>query len=66
MIPVVVMVDDVLSTPAENGSFMAGENGTPDPWVTNLKTSYLRRSSAALVERARRSIMQAWCRQTGD
>ena len=27
-----------LSTPAENCTFMAGENCTPDDWVTNPKT----------------------------
>ena len=28
----------VVSTPAENCTFMAGENCTPDDWVTNPKT----------------------------
>ena len=27
-----------VSTPAENCTFMAGENCTPDDWVTNPKT----------------------------
>ncbi len=28
----------LVSTPAENCTFMAGENCTPDDWVTNPKT----------------------------
>ena len=31
-------LDPQLSTPAENCTFMAGENCTPDDWVTNPKT----------------------------
>ena len=29
---------ELMSTPAENCTFMAGENCTPDDWVTNPKT----------------------------
>ena len=34
----VEMIRRALSTPAENCTFMAGENCTPDDWVTNPKT----------------------------